>query len=110
MGQVSPTFFRAIFITSTSFSSSSTSKIARVMTLLKFQPKPASLAQLGFKIDLPTHALDRLAHNSQADAGAFIFSGGVNPLEHPENPCIIFRRDAHAVVLEIYPHMGIARL
>src|SRR5881409_3603566 len=78
------------------------------LALPQFNPKLAPLARLGFKIHLPAHAFDRFAHNSQADAGPFVFGGGVNPIEHAENPLIMLPRDADAVVLEIDPHMRIA--
>src|SRR5437773_750636 len=125
MGQLSPAFCRAIVMIRTSFSSSSTSKIAWVIMPLgwftpgdggyspiasprQFNPELASLARLRFKIQVPTQPLNRFSRNGQPDAGSFVFFGGVDPLEHAKNPRTVFRLDADAVVLDICPHMRAA--
>src|SRR5437867_121117 len=64
----------------------------------KLQPEPAAFSRLRLDADISAHALGCFADKGKTDAGAFIAL--VELLEHVENPVLVFRRDADAVVLE----------
>src|SRR5437667_6490962 len=64
----------------------------------EFQPEPAAPVGLRLDPDLAVHALGGFAHESQADAGAFI--AFVQFLEHGKDTFVMFRRDTDAVIFE----------
>src|SRR5919197_4334909 len=74
---------------STSFGLSSMSRISTVrsaMGRLSFQreEKHGAAVELRLSPDTPAVAVDDALHNRQADAGACIVLGTVQPLEHPK--------------------------
>src|SRR5947207_5496604 len=68
--------------------------------VLQLQPKLASPARRGIDTYLAAHPLRRAINDRQAESGAFILSGGINPLENPENSPPVVGLDANAVVLK----------
>src|SRR6185437_5681269 len=63
-------------------------------------PESAALTLLRFQADRAAHALHRLAHNAQADAGAVVLAGGMELVEDAEDALEVLGRDADALVLE----------
>jgi hypothetical protein len=53
-----------------------------------------------FNTNLSAQALDRLADDGQADAGAHVFVWRVDPFEHFKNPFLVTRVDSNAVVFD----------
>src|SRR6266568_4956005 len=87
---------------------SSTSR--RWLSFVELDPEFTAFTQLRLESDLPAHALDRFAHDGQANAGSFVFVRWMDPREHSENPFVVFRANADAVVLKPESSLGVDRL
>src|SRR2546421_5170451 len=88
---------------STSFGLSSTSRISTVwsgMGRLSCQGKEKRGAAVGLRLgpDTPAVAVDDALRDRQADAGAVIVLGAVQPLEHPKELVGVAHVEADAVV------------
>src|SRR5260370_29164975 len=100
----------------TSLASSSTSRMAvplpviHCLRLRKFDPESTTATRLRFHAHPPAHALHAFAHDRQADARAGVVLRGVEPLEHPEDPFVMLRRDADSVILAPHPHAALPHL
>src|SRR5437764_4165293 len=64
----------------------------------QLEPERASLAWLGFDAHPAAHRFHTPDDDRQADPGAWKGLGGMEPFEDPEDPLVILRRDAEAVV------------
>src|SRR5205823_2807122 len=88
----------------TSLASSSTSRMAvpliHCLRLREIDPESAAAARRRLHAHPPAHALDAFAHDRQPDARAGVVLRRVEPLEHPEDPLVMLRRDPDAVVLD----------
>src|SRR5690349_14651089 len=105
MGFTTCDLLKARRMSMTSFSSSSASNIVVfVMSLISAIPvllepgvESASVA-IRFDVDLAMHARQPLLHDGQADTRARVGLRAVQPFEHVEDPFVVFRSDADAVV------------
>src|SRR5262249_43920217 len=64
----------------------------------QLHPKFAALAGVRLQADMPVHALDTAANQSQADASAGKGFSGMEPLEQPKNALVKLGRDANALI------------
>src|SRR5258708_26479400 len=97
----------------TSLASSSTSRMAvplpviHCLRLRKFDPESTTATRLRLHAHPPAHALHAFAHHGQAHARAGVVLPRVEPLEHSEDPLVMLRPDADALILD--PHAHAAR-
>ena len=73
----------------------------------QLDPEGASFSWLGIEADPTAHALGGAPHDRQADTSSLVFAGGMNPLEHPEDPLALVTVNAYAVILDIDSHQGV---
>jgi hypothetical protein len=66
-------------------------------------PKSAAFAGLGFHPRTPTQPLGTFADQGQANPRTGVRVRVVQPIEEPENPFVVFWRDANTVVFEPKP-------
>src|SRR5580692_6569028 len=70
----------------------------------QLNPKSAPFAQLRLESKLGAHAFRGFPNDGEADARSLVVAGGVDPLEHPENPVVVFRGDADPVIFHPNPN------
>src|ERR1043166_4130555 len=66
----------------------------------------AAVPELRLHAHAAAHPLGGFAHNGQPDPRAFVGTVGMHAFEHVENPPVVLRVNADAVVLDPKAHNG----
>src|SRR5262249_4301091 len=76
----------------------------------QLDPEIAAAHPIRFDTGRPTHSLNRLAHDREADAGTLELLLRMYPLEHAEQAGPVLGLDANAIVSDPDPHAAVTRL
>src|ERR1041385_5446394 len=76
----------------------------------QLNPEFAAIHGVRFHADLSAHPFHGFAHNREADSSAFVFAFRMDAFEQSEQPMLMFRLDADAVVADEQSNMAVIPL